>query len=123
DSTGDGVADIAALDLDDDGLPDHFYTDPTGQGTWDHQVSGAPADSVNEPLEWIVRTGPAPGAEVPPDPGSFSDSTVVCDIAFGTSGYALPPETGEYSGRPGDQRIERPAAGTATEPPVTEAPE
>ncbi|MFI9507505.1 hypothetical protein [Nocardia sp. NPDC052566] len=58
DSDGDGIADVAALDLDDDGVLDHFYTDPTGLGTWAHQVTGAAADAVSEPLAWIVRTGP-----------------------------------------------------------------
>ena len=60
DSTGSGVADIAALDLDDDGLLDHFYTDPTGQGTWNHHITGSPADVAAEPLDWIVHTGPLP---------------------------------------------------------------
>ncbi|WP_067834804.1 hypothetical protein [Nocardia lijiangensis] len=60
DSHGTGVADVAALDLDDDGVLDHFYTDPTGLGTWNHQITGAAADAVSEPLDWIVRTGPDP---------------------------------------------------------------
>jgi hypothetical protein len=38
DSDGDGVADIVALDLDHDGILDHFFTDPTGTGTWDRQI-------------------------------------------------------------------------------------
>ncbi|WP_330233737.1 hypothetical protein OHA40_15485 [Nocardia sp. NBC_00508] len=56
DSSGSGVADIAALDLDDDGVLDHFFTDPTGLGTWNHQVTGLPTDAASEPLDWIVRT-------------------------------------------------------------------
>ncbi|WP_067863390.1 hypothetical protein [Nocardia shimofusensis] len=123
DSTGAGVADIAALDLDDDGVPDHFYTDPTGEGTWDHHVSGSPADAANEPLEWIVRTGPSSGAEVAPDAGSSPGATVACDIAFGRSAYAALPEAGEYSGRPGDQRVEQSATETGTDLPVTDETE
>ncbi|MBF6296064.1 hypothetical protein IU459_00730 [Nocardia amamiensis] len=56
DSSGSGVADIAALDLDDDGVLDHFFTDPTGLGTWNHQITGLPGDAASEPLDWIVRT-------------------------------------------------------------------
>lgn len=56
DAAGCGRADIAALDLDDDGVLDHFFTDPTGLGTWNHQITGLPGDTANEPLDWIVRT-------------------------------------------------------------------
>jgi len=107
DSTGAGVADLAALDLDDDGLPDHFYTDPTGLGTWNHQVSGFPADSVNEPLDWITRTGPAPGAEVSADSAASPDTAVTRDISFPQLGYDLLPGAGDYAGRPGDHRFDR----------------
>ncbi|WP_159841010.1 hypothetical protein [Nocardia sp. CY41] len=51
-----GRAEVAALDLDDDGVPDHFFTDPTGLGTWNHEITGLPADAASEPLDWIVRT-------------------------------------------------------------------
>jgi len=107
DSTGAGVADLAALDLDDDGLPDHFYTDPTGQGTWDHQVSGSPADALSEPLDWITRTGPAPDANATaPVPGASPGTAVTCDIAFAPATYGARAEPGEYSGHPGDRRPE-----------------
>lgn len=56
DPAGAGRAEVAALDLDDDGVPDHFFTDPTGLGTWNHEITGLPADAASEPLDWIVRT-------------------------------------------------------------------
>lgn len=107
DSTGSGTADIAALDLDDDGAPDHFFTDPTGLGTWDHQVSGAPADAANEPLEWITRTSPAPGQDDPPLPPESTTLASTWDIAFGPATPTVPTESGEYAGRPGEQRSEQ----------------
>ncbi|WP_218000632.1 hypothetical protein [Nocardia higoensis] len=119
DSSGAGAADLAALDLDDDGLPDHFYTDPTGQGTWDHRVSGLPADAVSEPLDWITRTGPAPGVDAPaPSADAFPGVTGTCDVAFGPSAYGPGADAGEYSGRPGEQRSvpaygDSPAGGAA----------
>ncbi|WP_433197046.1 hypothetical protein ACQP1G_45970 [Nocardia sp. CA-107356] len=60
DSHGTGVADVVGLDLDDDGVLDHFFTDPTGDGTWNHQITGNPADAGSEHLAWIDRTEPEP---------------------------------------------------------------
>ncbi|WP_157110195.1 hypothetical protein [Nocardia anaemiae] len=60
DSHGTGIADVAGLDLDDDGVVDHFFTDPTGNGTWNHQITGNPADADSEQLAWIERTEPEP---------------------------------------------------------------
>ncbi|MFI7663973.1 hypothetical protein [Nocardia sp. NPDC049526] len=60
DSHGTGIADVAGLDLDDDGVLDHFFTDPTGNGTWNHQITGSPADADSEHLAWIERTEPEP---------------------------------------------------------------
>lgn len=60
DSHGTGIADVVGLDLDDDGVPDHFFTDPTGNGTWNHEITGNPADADSEHLDWIVRTEPEP---------------------------------------------------------------
>ncbi|MEU1958501.1 hypothetical protein [Nocardia sp. NPDC019304] len=77
DAAGCGRAGIAALDLDDDGVLDHFFTDPTGLGTWNHQITGLPGDTANEPLDWIVRTdtdgpdrllGEARSSGSPPEP-------------------------------------------------------
>ena len=143
DSAGTGIADIAALDLDDDGIPDHFFTDPTGLGTWDHRISGAPADADEEPLAWITRTGPAPGhpasttpeatGGVPasdgvgptgdtvrsgcePVPGEV-DPAPGCDVAFVPPGHSLLVEPGEYAGRHGDRR----AGLSAAEIPATVA--
>ncbi|MEU2037852.1 hypothetical protein [Nocardia niwae] len=56
DPAGSGRAGVAALDLDDDGVLDHFFTDPTDLGTWNHEITGLPADVASEPLDWIVRT-------------------------------------------------------------------
>ncbi|MGY4098139.1 hypothetical protein ACW2Q0_01025 [Nocardia sp. R16R-3T] len=60
DSHGTGIADVVGLDLDDDGVLDHFFTDPTGSGTWDHQITGSPADAGSEHLAWIERIEPEP---------------------------------------------------------------
>ncbi|WP_433757862.1 hypothetical protein [Nocardia sp. CA-135398] len=60
DSHGTGIADVAGLDLDDDGVLDHFFTDPTGNGTWNHQITGSPADAGSEQLAWIERTESEP---------------------------------------------------------------
>lgn len=60
DSHGTGIADVVGLDLDDDGVPDHFFTDPTGNGTWNHEITGNPADADSEQLDWIVRNEPEP---------------------------------------------------------------
>ncbi|MFC8043788.1 hypothetical protein [Nocardia sp. NPDC057353] len=69
DADRDGVAELAALDLTDDGALDHFWTDPTGLGTWNHQVTGVPADAAAEPLDWTLRVEPAPepGQALRPD--------------------------------------------------------
>lgn len=109
DATGSGVADLAALDLDDDGRPDHFYTDPTGLGTWDHQVSGLPGDSANEPLDWITRTGT-----------DQVGSSVTCDIAFPPPALDRLPEAGEYAGRPGEHRFDRIAEETTSDLPAVD---
>ncbi|WP_433712702.1 hypothetical protein ACQP2U_41945 [Nocardia sp. CA-084685] len=58
DSHSTGIADVAGLDLDDDGVPDHFFTDPSSNGTWNHQITGSPADANSEQLAWIERTEP-----------------------------------------------------------------
>lgn len=50
DGDGDGMGDYAALDLDDDGVPEARYTDD-GTGTW--AVSSAPPP----PLRWFDLDG------------------------------------------------------------------
>ncbi len=60
DSHGTGIADVVGLDLDDDGVLDHFFTDPAGNGTWNHQITGNPADAGSEHLAWIERIEPEP---------------------------------------------------------------
>ncbi|MFE7798610.1 hypothetical protein [Nocardia sp. NPDC057440] len=85
DSHSAGIADVAALDLDEDGVVDHFYTDPSGLGTWNHLVTGAESDAGSEQLDWIVRTGPAPdhgvGAEIGAAPAE-SDAPLGNPSAF-----------------------------------------
>jgi hypothetical protein len=51
DGDGDGMGDYAALDLDDDGVPEARYTDD-GTGTW-AVVPGTPAP----PLRWFALDG------------------------------------------------------------------
>ncbi|MEV6430756.1 hypothetical protein [Nocardia sp. NPDC051463] len=85
DSHDAGAADVAALDLDEDGVLDHFYTDPSGLGTWNHLVTGAASDAGSEQLDWIVRTGPASdhdvGAEIATAPAE-SDAPLGYPSAF-----------------------------------------
>ncbi|WP_433660696.1 hypothetical protein ACQPW1_48665 [Nocardia sp. CA-128927] len=75
DTYGSGIADVAALDLDDDGVLDHFYTDPTGLGTWNHHITGAASDAISEPLDWIVRTDHAE-AEQHTDTGAAQPDSI-----------------------------------------------
>ncbi|WP_330251523.1 hypothetical protein OG874_36135 [Nocardia sp. NBC_00565] len=70
DSHGTGIADVVGLDLDDDGTLDHFFTDPTGNGTWNHQITGNPADANSEHLDWIVRAEPEPDHLIDHDSGA-----------------------------------------------------
>lgn len=85
DSAGTGSADIAALDLDDDGVLDHFYTDPTGLGIWDHRITGSAEDAEQEPLDWILRTGPFP------DTSPESNNVVAEGLSAALAEYPVAP--------------------------------
>src|SRR5690606_35552759 len=74
DTQGDGVADVAALDLNDDGVLDAFFTDPSGHGVWDHQITGSTADAASEPLDWIVRGEGPSAADAPDSPAGYETS-------------------------------------------------
>ncbi|MEV0294242.1 pullulanase [Nocardia sp. NPDC050710] len=100
DPHGTGVADIAALDLDDDGLLDHFYTDPTGLGTWGHQITGSAADAVDEPLEWIVRSGPLP------DTSSETHNVVGGELADVLADYPLNQHDSPQAGWDADRLLD-----------------
>ncbi|MCP2318626.1 hypothetical protein APR12_003981 [Nocardia amikacinitolerans] len=108
DSHGTGIADVAALDLDDDGVLDHFYTDPTGLGTWNHQITGAAADANSEPLDWIVRTGPDPLAA----PQNAADPAVTEALAD----YPIAPEPTVHGGA-----VDQPIPPNRFEPPYDSA--
>ena len=50
DSDGDGSADTVALDLDDDAQPDHFFTDPSRTGVWNHEIATPDSETRNTEL-------------------------------------------------------------------------
>jgi hypothetical protein len=91
DSDADGVADITLLDLDDDGVPDHGYTDPSGLGTWN--ARGAPL-----PETALPGTVPPPPGVAPP-PGTPSPEPASLDWTDRSGQRRSTPDDGTGTGR------------------------
>ncbi|SDE56162.1 hypothetical protein [Rhodococcus tukisamuensis] len=94
DSDGDGRADRSVLDVDGPGT--RYFTDPSGLGTWDHEVPGPAHEQETEPAGW--SWGPDPHSVLVDEDGDGTPEVAVSD----TDGDGRLDAVRRHPSRPGD---------------------